>query len=199
MNEQRISAASFEVRDIGEAKTIAGYAALYGVRSRNLGSERLPLYEVILQGALRNRLNDDVRALVNHNGGLTTLARTKSGTLKLTEDETGLRYEFEVPDTQAGRDIYEIIKRGDIDQSSFAFRIKRSGETYKRVLENDREVVIREISEVSELFDVSIVTYPAYDETMVEARGFEEFQKTLLKQEAERHARARRIRIAELS
>ena len=96
------------------------------------------------------------------------LARTASGTLRIYEDERGLKYEFEAPKTTAGNDVLEMIKRGDISQSSFGFTVeqdswaKRDGTTY------------RTIKKVKRLYDVSPVTFPAYPEASVAVRKLEE-------------------------
>lgn len=201
--EKRTALSEFRAQADGPKKTIGGYAAIFNSRSANFGSQREPVYEVIEPGAFRNVLSNDVRALVNHQGGLMTLARTKSGTLRISEDNIGLRYEFDVPDTQAGRDIYEIIKRGDIDKSSFGFRVEPKGQRFEMFEENGVEIVVRTITEFSELIDVSPVTFPAYEETIVEARGLNEFraarEETALRNlKIQSEARARQIRLKEL-
>ncbi|MEW6771854.1 MAG: HK97 family phage prohead protease [Bacillota bacterium] len=156
-----------EVRADATGRKIRGYAALFNELSEPLGGFR----ERILPGAFTNTLkNDDIRLLVDHNPSMV-LARTKNGTLKLKEDSKGLWFEAELPDTTVGRDVYTSIKRGDIDQMSFGFKVVKdrwlSG-TYPQ---------IRELLEVK-LFDVSVVTFPAYPQTTVEAasalsrRGF---------------------------
>jgi len=200
--EKRLSQANFEIRAEGDSKPkIVGYAAMFNKRSQNFGDDDYQMYEIIEPGAFSNVLNDDVRALVNHEGGLQTLARTKSGTLKLTEDEIGLRFEFEAPDTQAGRDLVEILKRGDIDQASFAFQVNHDGQTWDETEENGKPVVLRKITKVSRLLDVSPVTYPAYPDTLVQARSFDEFkdQKQLSALDLEQEERARKIKLAELA
>lgn len=200
--EKRLSQANFEIRAEGDSKPkIVGYAAMFNKRSQNFGDDDYPMYETIEPGAFSGVLNDDVRALVNHEGGLQTLARTKSGTLKLTEDEIGLRFEFYAPDTQAGRDLVEILKRGDIDQASFAFQVNRDGQTWDETEENGKPVVLRKITKVSRLLDVSPVTYPAYPDTLVQARSFDEFkdQKQLSALDLEQEERARKIKLAELA
>lgn len=199
--EKRVHSASFEVRADGESpKKIVGYAAIFNKRSQNFGSDDFPFFEIIEPGAFRNVLGDDVRAVIDHSGGLQTLARTKSGTLKLSEDEIGLRFELELPDTTAGRDIATILQRGDIDQASFAFQVDREGQAFEDIEENGKEVTIRRIQTVSRLYDVSPVTYPAYPDTIVQARSFEDRmnQKRFSALRAAQDARARHIRLLEL-
>ena len=103
----------------GDGRTVSGYAAVY----RSVSNELWGFEEVIEPGAFDGADFSDVRALFNHNPD-HILARTSSGTLSLTNDEDGLKYEFEMPDTTLGRDLLVMMKRGDISQSSFAFTIK---------------------------------------------------------------------------
>lgn len=144
-----------------EGRTIEGYAALFNKRT-----EIWPgFFEEIAPGAFKNAIGkSDVRALFNHDQN-RILARTSSGTLQIGEDEKGLWYRFEMPDTTEGNDLLTMIKRGDINQSSFAFTVKVS-EWHE---ENGNDT-LRRITEVEELFDVSPVTYPAYQDTTVSAR-----------------------------
>jgi hypothetical protein len=138
---------------------IYGYAAVFNQLSSDLGGFR----ERILPNAFGNSIRvDDVRALFNHDPNYV-LGRNVSGTLKLEEDEHGLRIEINPPDAQWAKDLVASLKRGDIDQMSFGFRTI-SDDWHK---ENDE--VIRELIEV-QLFDVSPVTYPAYPQTVVHAR-----------------------------
>ncbi len=148
-----------------EKRTISGYAAKFNSESVEFYSWDGPFHELIMPGAFSKTLasGPDVRALIDHNPSLI-LGRTKAGTLRLKQDTVGLFCEIDPPDTQAARDIITSMERGDVTQMSFGFYItgeqwvKRSGQ------------VFLEITEV-ELFDVSIVTYPAYEETVVEVRA----------------------------
>lgn len=137
---------------------LSGYAAVF-----NDASVPLPFKERIAPGAFRKTLTEmpDVRLLINHEG--LPLARTKNGTLKLTEDDRGLRFDAELADTQEARDIYTLVQRGDVDQMSFAFRVIRQNWS--------KDKTERTLTEVSLADgDVSVVTYPAYPTTSVEAR-----------------------------
>ena len=144
-----------EMRANEDNLIIEGYAAVFDSVT-DLG----PFQERIAQGAFSDVLDDDVRLLINHDG--VPLARTSNNTLELSQDETGLYYRAQLSDTQAGRDLYEMIKRGDINQSSFAFMIDKES--------NDADGV-RVIEKVSKLIDVSPVTYPAYQAASVFARA----------------------------
>jgi hypothetical protein len=137
---------------------LSGYAAVF-----NDASVPLPFRERIAPGAFRKTLSEtpDVRLLINHEG--LPLARTKNNTLALTEDEVGLRFDAELPDTSEARDLYTLIERGDVDQMSFAFRVIRQKWNDDRTERTLTEVSLSD-------GDVSVVTYPAYPTTSVEAR-----------------------------
>jgi HK97 family phage prohead protease len=137
---------------------LSGYAAVF-----NDDSVPLPFIERIAPGAFRKTLSEtpDVRLLINHEG--LPLARTKNGTLRLKEDEAGLYMDADLPDTQAAHDLYTLVERGDVDQMSFAFRVIR-----QKWNEGRTERTLTELSLADG--DVSVVTYPAYPTTTVEAR-----------------------------
>lgn len=137
---------------------LSGYAAKF-----DSPSVPLPFIETIAQGAFRKTLTEipDVRLLVNHEG--LPLARTKNGTMTLTEDDIGLRFDAELADTQEARDLHALIARGDVDQMSFAFRVIRQKWNEDRTMRTLTEVSLAD-------GDVSVVTYPAYPATSVEAR-----------------------------
>jgi len=169
-------------------RTVFGYAAKFNVRSENLGSTDWQFYETIAQGAFDGVLNDDVRALFNHEAELI-LARSKNGigTLKIGVDSIGLFYEFEAPDTQVGNDLLVSLRRGDIDQSSFSFMVDRNGQSMVETKDGDGPTIVnRTITKFSRLLDVSPVTYPAYEDTEVDCRSLREaVEKNLPKQEPE--------------
>lgn len=163
--------------DDGENR-ITGYAAVFNSLSDNLGGFR----EKIAPGAFDDVLNDDVRALINHEPGLI-LGRTLSDTLQITVDDRGLHYRIDPPDTQYARDLIASIERGDITQSSFAFNV--DDDFWE---EDDDGRLIRTIQRVKRLFDISPVTYPAYPDTMVAVRSL-----TLLKEQKQQCEELRRI------
>lgn len=147
--------ASTELRAAG--RKLAGYAAVFGAVAQMDG-----YVESITPGAFRASLaaKGDILALVDHDPG-RLLARTSSGTLRLREDDKGLAFELDVPDTTLGRDILAMSERGDLGGMSFAFRMK--DEAWPA---NGR----RELRAV-ELLEVSVVqAFPAYTATTVEAR-----------------------------
>lgn len=171
-----------EVRAVknGNKRTIAGYAACYNVLSGDLGGFR----ERIASGAFKRILatNPDVVCLFNHSDS-AVLGRTTAGTLRLTEDSKGLKFECDLPDTNVGRDTYESVQRGDLSGCSFAFIVDDSRMCeYKEEEINDEDgrmreklkrafrTVVRTIRDFANLIDVSVVTHPAYPQTSVDAR-----------------------------
>jgi len=180
--ENRFLADSVEVRaaaDDGDTPKVRGYAAKFDKLSENLGTEDWQFREIIKPGAFDDVLKDDVRALLNHDAN-HILARSKNGegTLEIGVDKVGLWYEFDAPDTQAGRDLRTSIERGDVDQSSFSFRVDKDGQNWEEKREGDGpSIVTRTISKVARLFDVSPVTFPAYPDATVALRSLQEFRK----------------------
>jgi HK97 family phage prohead protease len=151
-----------------EPAKLVGYAAVFNSKSQDLGGFR----EQIAPGAFRNSIKDrniEVKALFNHDPNLV-LGSTSGGTLRLAEDETGLRCEIEPPNTTAGRDVMTLVERGDINKMSFGFMT--NDDTFEVV---DGEVV-RTLLDV-DVFDVSPVTYPAYQDTAVAVRSLVHFAK----------------------
>ncbi|UCG30038.1 MAG: HK97 family phage prohead protease [candidate division WOR-3 bacterium] len=142
-----------------EGNTIRGYAAVYNSDSEWMGG----FYEQIATGAFDNVLDNDVRAYFNHDENLL-LGRVSSGTLRIGTDKRGLYYEVDLPNTTYANDLVELMKRGDVNQSSFAFLIdedrweQRDGKTY------------RIIEKVSRLLDVSPVSQPAYPDATSELK-----------------------------
>jgi HK97 family phage prohead protease len=156
----------------GKPRKFSGYAALYNSRSSNLGTPDRPFIEIIAPGAFDAVLKNDVRALFNHNPDhVLGRSREAGGTVRLFSDERGLGFEIDVPDTQLGRDLATSVERGDIDQNSFAFRIAKDGDKWVE----EAGVITRTIKRVAELFDVSLVTYPAYPDTSVAVRSLDDF------------------------
>ncbi len=148
------------------SRIVRGYAAKFEKKSNNLGGESHQFFEIIQRGAFDDVLNDDVRALFNHDANLI-LARSKGGegTLKLGVDDVGLWYEFDAPATRAGDDLLESLARKDVDQSSFAFTISKEGQSWEERTEGGVTVATRTIKKIKRLYDVSPVTYPAYEDT----------------------------------
>jgi uncharacterized protein len=145
----------------GDSKRIAGHAAVFNSLSEELWGFR----EKIAPGAFKDALGkSDIRALLNHDPNYV-LGRTKNGSLRAWEDETGLAVEIDPPSTRWAEDLLVSIGRGDISQMSFAFRV---GEDEWETVDG---VDHRTILSFDEIFDVSPVTYPAYPETDVSLRA----------------------------
>lgn len=165
--------AEFSVREEGESRVIEGYFAVF-----NSNYEIAPgMSESIAPGAFTNSLANDVRALINHDTTLV-LGRTKAGTLELRETERGLWGHIDInPNDVDAVNLYERVKRGDVDQCSFGFDI-RSQDTD---IHEDGSVhwTIRDV----ELYEVSCCTFPAYEETNISARAKE--RDVIKKREAE--------------
>ena len=141
--------------DSKEGKDVViGHAAVFNSLSEDLGGFR----ERIEPGAFDDVLDNDVRAYFNHDPNFL-LGRVSAGTLRLGVDEKGLRYELDIPDTTAGRDLKENMRLGNITQSSFAFTLGRDGDSWER---NEEGNDIRIIHKVNRLYDVSPVSLPAY-------------------------------------
>jgi uncharacterized protein len=157
---------SFGNAPLATGRKVSGLAARFNSRSENLGTEGNPIYEIILPGAFDNVLNDDVRCLYNHDANFI-LARSRKGkgTLRLWISSEGLNYEFQAPNTQAGNDLLEMIKRGDVSQSSFSFTVGK--DSYK----SEFKGTLRTIEKIKALHDVSPVCMPAYTDTSVTARN----------------------------
>jgi HK97 family phage prohead protease len=150
---------------------IVGYAARY-FDPADPGTEFAlwdDVTERILPGAFDKAVReDDVRALFNHSPDMV-LGRSTAGTLRLSVDARGLRYEIDPPDTSTARDLLESLKRGDVSGSSFAFNIR--GENVRKEAKPDGGFrYVRELTDV-QLFDVGPVTYPAYPATDAGVRG----------------------------
>jgi HK97 family phage prohead protease len=160
--ERRTISSPVELRVVDEKSGMSGYAAVFGSATEIAGMFR----EQIAPGAFAEAVKrDDVRALFNHDANFV-LGRSTSGTLRLIEDDKGLRYDVDVPDTTWARDLMVSVQRGDVSQSSFAFEVTEDEWDYGK----RGEMPMRTIKNVR-LYDVSPVTYPAYSATSVSARS----------------------------
>lgn len=195
--ERRVFLVDAELRAASDGRTISGYAARYNTLSQPLPGKGGTFRERIAPGAFRSAVQSgqDVTMLVQHDSN-KLLGRTASGTLKLKEDDKGLQFRCEMPDTQLGRDTHTMIKRGDLNACSFGFMLgDRSDDSWeeeeiedednddlfgedgdkrqKRSSKTTRQAV-RTIHNVRHLYDVSVVTRAAYPTgTCIQARGIE--------------------------
>lgn len=167
--ERRAVPAQIELREAGGKRTLFGYAALYDSLSDDLGG----FLEVIRPGAFDRALAEkqEVLARSEHDTRLL-LGRTSSGTLRLSSDSRGLRYEVDLPDTQAGRDMATLVSRGDVKGSSFAFMIPDAENGQRWLVPDGGGLPLRELLDL-DLFDVAPTANPAYPETTVSARALE--------------------------
>ena len=166
----RCTAQQFQTRASDNDLYIEGYFSVF--------NSEYPLWEgaseVIKPGAFDNSISGDVRALINHDTSLV-LGRTKAGTLTLKQDARGLWGSVRINrDDVDAMNLYARVQRGDVDQCSFGFAIKR--ETF---VDNGDGTYRWEIEEVDPLYEVSVCTFPAYTETSVSARkqDFADIQK----------------------
>jgi HK97 family phage prohead protease len=143
-----------------EERTIEGYFALYEDETELFDG----VYEIISKGAFDKTINSDVRALWNHNTQYV-LGRSKNGSLKLQADDKGLFGIIKLPNTQYADDLYELVQRGDIDQASFGFNI--NDEEFEELASGGYRWRLKEV----DLHEISVVTFPAYENTTVQARS----------------------------
>ena len=153
-----------------EGRNISGYAAVFNSTSNDLG-----FIETIDPGAITEDtiLRSDVVATMNHDQE-KVLARSKygQGTLHLSVDERGLKYEYEAPNTTLGNDLVEMIKRGDLDSASFAFTVSQDEDAQK--WEKRDGTYYRTIYKIDKLFDIAAVWHPAYDDASTTLRSQQE-------------------------
>lgn len=169
----RVEFRNLEMRaaeDGGEELHVEGYAAVFNQRTLLWESpfSGTKYYEIIDPGAVDARTDiSDVILRYNHSDSALILARSSNGTLTVTPDATGLKISAKIAPTTAGKDIYQLIKRGDISKMSFAFSVDKDS------WESDQEAKTetRTIQHIRSVCDVSPVDFPAYDGTSISARG----------------------------
>jgi len=163
-----------EAADGGESRIIEGYAIVFGVRSVLLADWYDRYYEVIEPGAIDEaRLREmDIKMTIFHEREML-LARSNRGvgTLKLTVDEIGVKYEFEAPRTSAGETALELVRRGDLAGSSFTFWSDEKSSIRYELLDDD--VLLRHVDRIDRVYEMTIAADPAYTETTVTAREVE--------------------------
>jgi len=167
--EQRINTAQFEIREDEAGMTFEGYAAIF-----DSPSEPLPFIERIKRGAFNRSLKqarNDIKLLWNHDTS-AVLGSTRAGTLKLVEDNRGLKVTGTLPNTTMGRDAAVLLKRGDVDSMSFGFSVPSGGDSWN---EDGSERVLKSVR----LHEVSIVAFPAYTSTAgtTSVRGLDKLAK----------------------
>ena len=176
----------------GEELHVEGYAAVFQQRTLLWESpfSGTKYYEIIAPEAVDSRTDmSDVILRYNHSDAALILARSSNGTLTVTPDETGLKISAKIAPTTAGKDIYQLIKRGDISKMSFAFAVD------KDEWENDQanNTQTRTIRHISMVYDVSPVDVPAYDGTSITARNGQSVVDELKEREAQEELRQKLI------
>lgn len=182
--QTRSAPVQFETREEGGELYIEGYFSVFNTEYQLWDGAS----ETVLPGAFSDTLSGDIRALIDHDTRLV-LGRTKAGTLELREDSRGLwgRIKVNKNDVDA-MNLYSRIQRGDVDQCSFGFDINQ-----EEYVERDDGSVQWRIKAVT-LYEVSVVTFPAYAETSVQARKAEYDQVQQRKQEVWKTAMRKRLK-----
>lgn len=162
--------------EVGEiSRHIEGYALMFDTQSEFIG-----FYETIERGAITQEMIDqcDVFATFNHDmNKIFARSNNGQGSLTLTVDEKGLKYEFDAPNTALGDELIEYLKRGDIDKSSFAFYIDPSDDEAETWEELEDGTYFRKIHKIAAVCDVSPVWQPAYSATSVSKRSLEKIDE----------------------
>lgn len=163
MKEVRIAEIRAEAAAAADSLILAGVPIVYDTPTtiHDLAGEYI---EVIKRGALDGADLSDVRLLYNHDLGKVPLARTPK-TMQLTRSTAGLEMLATLPDTQEAKAVYEAVKRGDLDGMSFAFTVPEDGDSY------DPKTNTRTISKIAKVYECSVVPFPAYPQTSIEARS----------------------------
>ena len=177
---------ALEPADDGEM-IVEGRAVVYESPTVMYEIDGVKYYEVIARGALDGADLRDVPFKYNHSNSVMVMARTRNKTLELIPDDQGLLVRARLANTTAGRDLYELIRRGDVDKMSFAFTVDKD--------EYDRNTRTRRILRFKRIWDVSAVDTPAYDQTYISARSWFAAQAEAERQAAEAAARRRRVLI----
>lgn len=178
VEKRNLTTNSVEIREDDEGKrTLTGYAIKWEMKSVTMGWRRFR--EQFKRGAFTESLtNEDQLALWSHDTS-KVLGRTKNGTLRLFEDEIGLRFELDLLDTTLGDDAYKTIKRGDVDGVSFGFQMLK-----QEWDEADHDNVIRTVTK-AKLLEISPVAFPAYPDSEVSARSSDPYEQHVLEKRNE--------------
>ncbi|PGX31015.1 HK97 family phage prohead protease [Bacillus anthracis] len=169
--KRELLSSEIEIREVeGGLRTISGYAVKWEMKSVTMGYWRR-FKEQFKRGAFTDSLTqDDQLALWSHDYS-QVLGRTKNGTLRLFEDEIGLRFELDLADTTLGDDTYKTIKRGDVDGVSFGFQMVK-----EEWDESDPDNIVRSVTK-AKLVEISPVAFPAYPDSQVSARSHDPYKQ----------------------
>lgn len=171
-----------------EDMLVEGRAIVYDSPTVMYEWDGVKYYEVIARGALDGADLKDVPFKYNHSDAVMVMARTRNKTLELAPDDQGLLIRARLANTTAGRDLYELIRRGDIDKMSFAFSVLE--DSY------NKDTRTRTIMKIKRIWDVSAVDTPAYADTSISARSYFEAQAEAERQAAEAAENLRKQMIA---
>ncbi len=160
-----------------EDMLVEGRAIVYDSPTVMYEWDGVKYYEVIARGALDGADLTDVPFKYNHSDAVMVMARTRNKTLELAPDDQGLLIRARLANTTAGRDLYELIRRGDIDKMSFAFNVLEDN--------YNKDTRTRTIIKIKRIWDVSAVDTPAYSDTSISARSYFEAQAEAERQAAE--------------
>ena len=189
MELRTIRAEDIEYREDNDNPIIGGYV----VRWDKLSEEMYGFREKVAKGSFLKTLSEmRVLSFWNHNSDIV-LGNTENGSLNLSEDERGLKFELTLPDTTAGRDARALIKRGDVKGMSFGFQTLR-----EEWDETDPKKVIRTLLEVK-LYEVSPTPMPAYSSSSVAARSLEDIRNSYEEYHNEKAARESRLRNSKIN
>lgn len=180
---------TIEIReDDNGNRTLSGYAVKWEMKSQVLGMF-MKFREQVQKGAFLESLNnDDQRFLWSHDTS-KVLGRRQNNTLRLQEDNVGLRFELDLPNTTLGNDTYESIQRGDVSGVSFGFKAEDD-----EVDEPDDDIPLRTIKK-AKLLEVSAVAFPAYPDSEVSARGYDPMKKHENEMQEYRDEQAAKIKL----
>lgn len=164
---------------LNQEQKIEGYAAVYNSETKLYENNGIDYYEVVDKGAFDNADMSNVVLRYNHNDTYQILARTENDTLKLNVDEKGLHIEADIANTNQGQDIYTLIKRKDITKMSYAYVVAKD-----YIEKISKSKYIRHIKQIRKIIDVSVVDFPAYDDTVVFIKNkVDIFNENLLKEQ----------------
>lgn len=174
---------ALEPKNEGEM-IVEGRAIVYDSPALMYEIDGIKYYEVIARGALNGADLSDVPFKYNHSDSVMVMARTRNKTLELIPDDEGLLVRAKLANTTAGRDLYELIRRGDIDKMSFAFTVAEDA--------YNKDTRTRTILRFKRIWDVSAVDTPAYPDTYIAARSYFEAQAEAERRAAEAAERQRK-------
>jgi HK97 family phage prohead protease len=191
VNKSKLERRLLEIRAIdneGEKMLIEGYAIIFDQpATHDYGGRKFT--ETIRAGALDKADMKDVPLRYNHNDNVMIMARTRNKSLRLIQEEKGLKIQADLLDTQSNRDLYKAIQEGLIDKMSFSFAVADKGDSWTF---GEKEIQ-REVHNIAKLWDVSVVDTPFYDSTSIYARSLE-----LLESEEKRLESLRELELLKL-